>query len=389
MRRPCPHAFRFRIPIRKMTTVQPPVLRGVCRTAGNVPAGSPSSGASVFIVHTPYQAGFAVDLLAHLQVRRALVFCEGEALMLRFRSLLDAADCLGGGSCELHSIPLVRPQSVGRSGFRLMQKSIETVLSALGKTAPQETAFYLSDLCWPINNYIYAKYRGNSKFYLIEDGIGSYLASHWKWRDYVRALGRFGLAKARLGPQFALYFGDRMGGGDGGVEAQYVRAPEFCDATCEVRGVPRSVKPAAGLSIPDSSVVFLDQPLARYWGIEQHKAALAAFAGAYCGDGSRVYVKPHHFALDGAAYKELFPAAELISEGAPIEDYAVGRDVVFSSFMSSALFNLKLLYGKKVRCVAFMPDRALRAVGSRRRDIERIRRKFAQVGVEICDSIIC
>ena len=339
---------------------------------------------SIFLIHTPYQTSFVFDLIAHLQIKAATIFCEGKSVLELAMTALSQMDT-HANNINLVEINLIKPQDIGRKSCALMQENITILRKEFASASLQDTSIYISDINWPTNNYAFFNLSKEIKFSLFEDGIGNYLALQKNNREICRGVIRYVLSVAKLAPKFTPYTGEKMGGDQSRIHFQHLRAPELCNSKATSIKTPIRAKKKYIIKIPNNSFIFLDQPYAELLGVQKYKSNVEAILNKYHSLGYTIYIKQHHFSSSDIISNTLTEIIQTLPNQTPIEEFEIGDNTVFCSFNSSALFNLKLIHKNKIKCLSILLKESMESTGSNLKTIKILKDKYLEAGVDICE----
>ena len=339
---------------------------------------------SIFLIHTPYQTSFVFDLIVHLKIRNATVFCEGKSVLELATAALSQMGAYAEG-ISLVEINLIKPQNIGRKSFTLMQENIAKLHKEIASSPHEHTHLYISDINWPTNNYAFFNLSKQIQFFLFEDGIGNYLALKKNKREICRGIIRYALSAVNLAPKFTPYLGEKMGGEQPRIHAQYLRAPKLCNSKATSIETPIRTDKKYNIKIPNNSFIFLDQPYAKLIGVEKYKSNVEAILSEHHSLGYQLYIKQHHFSSSDIISNSLTEKIQTLPNHTPIEEFEIGENTVFCSFNSSALFNLKLIHKNKTKCISILLKESMASTGSSQKTIEILKSKYLEAGVDICE----
>ncbi len=335
---------------------------------------------NIFTVHTPLQ-----HLIVNHMVEEMGQFRDSS----NFLVLDMPAEKISPNRKNWRDILYLNPP-VGRyfigngKNCRRAIKFIEQLVSPF-----KNTALFVSDIEWPLNNAIYGmakRYPGENIIVSnFPDGLGSLVVRHPRLKRKLRSLAKF-IIGLLGGLPYHFYKGDIMG-----LEAcdrVYTLLPEVLPAGLNPNLIP--IPPfniAAEKTLPDTCI-FLGQSYEYIFPAKEHvrfctKAADYVKSLGY----AKNFYKPHHFSKTDTE-KQIFAdrGFELFDDPRPIEEYFFTVQIAcVASYNSSALVHLKLMFGDQVRCISCLSDWSSKHTIAGKTSIETIRNLFRVCGVEIYD----
>lgn len=329
----------------------------------------------IFILHTPYQLQFAKDLIEQYAISQPILIIEGKELNEQAVRLFQEQN-ITETQPDIVAIDLIRPSDLGKTNRRRSDQNKRRVLDIIKSQQSATYTIYISDINWPINNHVYFQQRGRSNIYLIEDGIGSYLNSDKTMIELCRGIIRWLAHIVGMGPDFRPYMGKKMGEDQPQISGSYLRAPQHSPATLKKMDVPfRTTTPASQKNIPNNALVFLEQP---YWdnlGVTLYQKIINDFFTKHRRNKGKQILKIHHLSKQAFSHQ-----VETILDTEPIENFSIGTNVTIGALTSSALFNLKLIHGSNIHCIAIMHEKL-----PGQKNLARLRALYDRVGVEIIE----
>lgn len=243
----------------------------------------------------------------------------------------------------------------------------------------EKCLIFLSDINWPLNNWVFNKYKKN-KFFLFEEGLGNYLSLKRGFQDILRGTAKQILYLLNYGPYFKNYLGEQMGGDQKRINGNYFYKPNLSFSSGKKIQIKTKSQENSLFRLPDDSVVFLEQPYIKNFGVEKYKEILKKIKIKF--KGKSYYIKRHHFEDEIINYSEL--GFNQIQYDGPIENTSLGDNVTLVSFNSSALFNMKLIYGNEIKCVSIHLFETLKFNKKNTKDINKIEELFNNIGIKLC-----
>jgi hypothetical protein len=216
---------------------------------------------------------------------------------------------------------------------------------------------FLSDIQWVMNNRIFfdKRIRAKTTYNLYVDGIPSYIGFEISFEQAVRNLVKYCLGHLGFGVKYHPYSGRAFGEDRSEIIGVYGFNSDLIP--CEP-GKKRHI-PTPGFSrrtLSGNSCLFLDQPYQRYFETAQWEAIQQKTLSYLLSlNGGSLHYKNHHF---GRKQDEEYYSRHgfmIVHDQRCIEQFFgdLGCNIAIS-YSSSALLNLKLLYGDNVRCISLI-----------------------------------
>lgn len=342
---------------------------------------------AVFVVHTPFQLWFVEQI-----VRSSVEFHNSvNVLLIENVAALDQVD-----SSTWHHVEELFPvgeSAIGRGQRTAVDVNLQRIRTLLSNYS-HPASILLSDIAWPLNNQIFFDRRLRRmgvQYKLFMDGIGTYLGARISGMGFVRNCVKRGISYLGGGIAYRPYWGKLMGEDRHEIKAVYAFGAHL---------LPCEPSKRADIRLPQKETVSLNKQKCLLLGQDYSKllspAALQilqertlAFVRDFeCQD---YYYKPYHqkdfsSSIDNSETdfymsKGFIPVWEPRPIEAIIHTTGIGTVI---SYNSSALFNLKLIFGDKIRCISLFGG--CLANLTPQRDIlafERMFDLFQRAGVEV------
>ena len=240
---------------------------------------------------------------------------------------------------------------------------------------------------WPINNVVYTRHRRdpNAHFFLIEDGLSSYLEIRPSWREAIRNVGREAVARLRGFPRRRRIPGHPLGLDVPEIEAIFLGAERMPGGPGHRRYFTVPHRADRMLAPGDGSALFVGQPYLKTYGEPAMRRFLAAAAAWLRADGiGRIAFKPHHYQDADEVLLYADAGFEVVNPPLTVEEMIADSPFrTIAAINSTALLTTRSLFGGTIRAIAFSPTR-FRPAHERRR-MSELEAVFAQAGVEIVD----
>jgi hypothetical protein len=335
---------------------------------------------SVFVIHTPFQR-----LIVHHMVKAMPEFLKSDNYLVLDMDI----DGLTIESDLWKEVIFLKPP-VGRYrlGFggncRRARRRIFDILSQY-----KSGCLFISDILWPLNNALYGmiKKQKVQKYKLCNfpDGFGNLFIKYPNFRRKVRNIIKACLGMAGAFPYYCIR-GDIAGIEDSDKVYSLMPSAMPESIKTEIIGIPK-LEPEKVNLIPES-VVFLGQPY-DYVMPEAAYIDLCTRAADYAVglNYKSLYYKPHHFTKSDIE-RNIFVGRgfEVLDDRRPIEEIFLQRQ--FScvlSYTSSALVNLKILMGEKVRCISTFNALATSYTVEGKKAFDETIRLFKLCNIEMVD----
>lgn len=300
---------------------------------------------NVFLLHSPYQLYTAQLILRQyfLEGARNVLVLEGGVP----KGLLDSG--------LWRSVYFVKYSSTvreSRQGVREICRIIEKEMKGGGGR------IFLSDIAWPANNAVFFSSRFKAvPFYIVSDGIGSYMGRRISKKMYIRNVVKSFSGALGITSPYVPYCGDNMGMSHPRVSGIYGYQSHMLSGMYAAPVYEIDIN-SSGDDFCPSTCLFLDQPFKDYFSRGQWReirVKTVSYLRRMAFDS--IYYKPHprctedykeDFAFDGVVPVLDTRPAELVCA-----DIRAGTVV---SYVSSALFNIKSMHGDAVQCISLSPS---------------------------------
>ncbi|HEY9857797.1 MAG TPA: polysialyltransferase family glycosyltransferase [Stenomitos sp.] len=335
---------------------------------------------NLFIIHSPFQ-----KFVAELLVASDPAFAGHDNHLLVETDHPACQTAAPGLWTAIHKLEALGYSVLSRASHLAAERNLRRVREL---AAEGPVRILLSDIAWPFNNRVFfdRKLSRVAEFHFIIDGIGSYTGTRFTTTLRIRNLGKFVLGRLGLAVRYTPYGGYVMGDYHPRVRQVHGFAAHLLSCPPEKQAeIP--FEPPAALQSEDTCL-FLDQS---YWQIcpeaewlafrEQTKDYLLSLG---CGT---YYYKRHP---QGRTEDEEYYARagfRIIEDGRCVEElfHDLGASLVVS-YNSSALFNIKVFYGDRTRCISYCSDYVTRLTHSDSSGMQRLKELFQGVGVEVVDT---
>lgn len=336
---------------------------------------------NIFIIHSPFQLFVAEQIVATNES-----FSDAENIVLL--EIDQDISCSAELWSEIHYLQYVGGSVLGINS-RKKSNNNTGLLRRLIKGS-NKTRVLISDIAWPQNNRIFfdKKISSRVQFSLIIDGIASYMSPDVSLTNYFRGCVKSMIGAAGFGVRYRPYFGKLMGEERTeidkvfGFSAHALSCPEEKKVDIPVYDVSNHIQ-------LNNRCLFLGQPFWRFmddleWRKTQSKT-LDFLTSIECDE---VLYKAHHHdrEIDSLFYQK--NGISLLDDNRCIE--RVFADNYFStviSYNSSALFNLKCIYGHNIRCISLSGYKLGVKAGLKKSAASRMLKLLDEVGVELVDLI--
>ena len=306
---------------------------------------------NIFLSHSISQSYFIVDLIAHYLIDNAVIFVE-DLESFKFVKLFIKKNKRNFRVVKLAS---VHPGSLGPINYIESKKNFFKVNKIINKYNQFELNIFMTDIVWPINNFVFFKHKNKLNFSCIEDGLGPYLQNYYSLllSVFFRRILRSFLFYLRLGPSYYFHSDSGFGFDKNIFTKFYLRSNiSFLD---NVNLVPYKTTSNV-MSFKNKSLIFIDQPIySEKISFLQEK--LNIFLLKYVNNKFFIYFKSHPKILD--KNKSILDNKFIsyhIPKILPVDliNYNTAKNLVFISMCSSSLINLKKRYPRS-ECIAFYP----------------------------------
>lgn len=263
--------------------------------------------------------------------------------------------------------------------FQICKRRIEGII---GKAKGQN--IFVSDIAWPLNNYVFGKYKKIHNISIFQDGIGAYDNNVVREKDLIKALLKKILNVFRLSVGHSFYFGNLMGQNEERIKRIYGYSIDHLIGE-ESKKVAIPIKQQ--LRVPNNKVLFLDQPFWKLMSeddwIECKKRTYAAVFNKF--SESDIFIKSHYQSREADKQFYLDNGFLNLDVGECIEKFFIKNHFsVVISYHSGALFNLKSIYGDNIHVIALHSD--LYSSNTKYYDketIPRVLKLFKKIGIEV------
>lgn len=328
---------------------------------------------NLFVLHTPLQL-----LTAQLLVAQRSWHCETENVLC-FEGMVPD----GLLDRTLWSDVIM----VGFHGsVREAKATIEETHSRLSQLVRLvSTRVFISDVAWPLNNRLFFSpdFRA-CEFNIVSDGIASYIAPRISFVQHLRNVIKFGTGLLGLTSRYRPYVGDLMGTSQQRIAGIYCFKAELLSGL--YRAPVHDIEFGHTIAeVEADTCLFLDQPCGMYvpahdWAFLRQQT-LDFLRGQNIG---KIYYKPHPLSEQNDISDFQWPKVEIVNTTLPAEIVQLSiRASTVISYTSTALFNIKVLAGSRVRAIALFPDYLAKFDGSGGKSKRTLAEVFSAVGVEV------
>lgn len=240
-------------------------------------------------------------------------------------------------------------------------------------------------------NHLFFRFRKSRKveFNVIQDGLLNY----YPYKE-LGTNSYFHFTKFLMGLLFGFIFIPYSGLSSGvdrkEVKGQYLMgAGDLSECPEKFRRIRIPPSPNSEAS-PSQNILVLGQEVhLKKAGLEKYEELsndLLNFAQKMASPQSVLFYKPHHYDPTAGVFSRMAQARgfQLIETTGEIAEALAGeyRFARVISFTSSALFNLKIIYGDSLESWSVDFEKVLNGAGKSVHDIQKLRKLFASVGVK-------
>ena len=300
----------------------------------------------IFVAHSPFHV-FISEMMVNTMDE--FVNCKN-ILLLEFDQ--DVEDINRGLWFDVIYLENVGNSTLGRKNYQKSENNIGLVRKLVDENS--KSCLFLSDIAWPMNNRLFfdKQLRRKAAFCLISDGLGTYLLPRVTNMLFLRGSVKYLNGLLRGGVRYRNYLGSQFGVDR--KEIKYVYAPNVKFVECD----PAKKKEVftSTMKIPQldqSKCILLDQPgltlvNEKDWSIIQ--SATVDFLKSL---GVDLYYKNHPSGRkEEEVYYQSHGFSIIEANGCAEKIIAEENFGIVVSYLSSALFNLKLQYSEAIRCIA-------------------------------------
>lgn len=329
--------------------------------------------ANLFFIHTPFHQ-FIVEKIINQYKQNSneinIIFYEFERPQV-FNQYPDA-----------HKLMFVGGRVPGIDNRKNAEINVKLIKSIINNYT--DNKIYISDIAWPMNNILFFDKSIKCEFNIFMDGIGNYLGQKINARLFVRNIAKWLLGFFGLGVRYFPYFGDVVGHSQKRIKLIYGFKSEYLhmakNKACDII-IKNSQKE---IFKNQKKGIFLDQPFIkgfnRWNALRQDTLKILNEL-----DVDHWHYKQHHFgALQDKIYF-LMLGFEDVNSTECIEKLFESEwfDTVVS-YNSTALFNLKVIFGDRIRCIAIDDAELVNAATQNDSNVNlKLRFLYNTVGVEI------
>ena len=301
---------------------------------------------NIFVAHTPFHVFISEMIVENLD---EFANCKN-ILLLEFNINFDHFN--PGLWSDVIILEYVGRSTLGHKNYLKCETNLTLVRKLVAEDP--ETCIFLSDISHPINNRFFfsGKLCLKATFCLISDGLGTYLFLKITTMLYLRGIVKQLNGLIQGGVRYTNYSGSQFGVDR--KEIKYIYAPNVELVDCDP-AKKREVF-ANTMKIPkldQSRCILLDQPGWQLLSEEDWstiRSATSEFLKSLVVD---LYYKKHPSGRKEDEDYYIKQGFKIIKDNRSAEEVIVNQKFgIVVSFVSSALFNLKLQYHEATRCIA-------------------------------------
>ena len=336
---------------------------------------------NIFIVHSPFQLFVAERIVA---TNESFFGAENIVLLEIEQDISCSVDLWS----KIHYLQYVGGSVLGRNSRKKSDKNTELLRRLI--EGSNTVRILVSDIAWPQNNRVFFDKEISSKvkFSLIIDGIASYISPEVSLTNYFRGWLKGIIGATGFGVKYRPYTGKLMGEERAeidkvfGFSAYALSCPEGKKIDIPIYDVSNHIQ-------LNNRCLLLGQPFWRFMDdLEWEKIQSETLEFIMSIECDEVLYKAHHHdrEVDSLFYQK--KGISLLEDNRCIE--RIFADNYFStviSYNSSALFNLKCMYGHNIRCISLSGYKLGIKTDLEKKAVSRMLKLLDEVGVELVDLI--
>lgn len=336
---------------------------------------------NIFVVHSIFQ-----DLIAQHMIKSLPELKEDENYLIYNMNVDESREKLAGWEKVITLDPVGGTVLGDKKKYKI---AVEKVLTFIEEK--NLVRVFLSDLNWPLNNAIYSN-LAKKKFNQVElcnfpDGIANlYVVDvniKQKTKNFLKSI--LGLLGVTL--PYYNYKSDHIGLGL--FDKIYSLMPSIIEHSIskEIIEIP-TISPSLIDFKPDT-LIFLGQPYELHIPKRKYRDLCMKAASFTMGLGyKKLYYKPHP-REDLTKGWDIFRAFgfKLFNQKGSIEElFLTSQTECIISFNSSALVNLKLMFGDRIRCISYCGTKLYKYTGVGKNISIRLKQIYNKMGVEYYEN---
>lgn len=326
---------------------------------------------NIFFIHTPFHL-FISELLIQKHFED-----EVNILVSEYEIFTNNTNWV-----KKHQLNTTGEKRLGHSRWRIYRNYLPLLKDIIYRN--DVTDIFFSDIAWPINNVIFGVFRKSHRISIFQDGIGAYSNNRINTKTFLLMFVKMTFSKLGLCVPHYPYTGEFMGQDQKEITNIFGFEPRLLTGNDR-----KKVK----IEIPElkfnstKKIIFLDQPNGRIMPPSSWlrcRANTIIYLKQNFSDFDLFYKRHHkNSAVDSTLFLENGFHELDVSEC--IESFFARNqfDVVIS-YNSSALFNLKVMYGEEMKVVSLFVKEYLKGTKYySKRSILQVYSLFKKAGIDI------
>lgn len=331
---------------------------------------------NIFIAHTPFQNYVANHMVSNMDefnnMDNILILDSNhDNLVIQKKSWKEI---------------IVKNPAIGLKFYENIEQRETLLKYILDKVESQYDVMniFVANISYTLNNLFYGIYMNKCKYKVditlnnYPEGIANLLLENIGSKQYIKDIIRnvYGIVK---GTRYYTYTGDITG--IKYSDKVYSLSPEFIDSIDkEIITIPK-LNNKKNANNRNQICIILGQP---YYSTENEKEFIKIMKEIveYMNKlgYNNIFYKPHHYEDRNLVNKVSNYVDEVVYDHNPIEQYAIDNNIkAVIGFTSSALINLKSMYGNNIECISYKGLKFIKDVNSKQK-LESI---YNRIGIRI------